>query len=208
MENFINREENQKITIAEVEAILRNEEEYFDKDFKAIDQKGKKGVLKYDKNGKIVKKKFDKRAHSSKIIKRFNEKDMDKPLNRNEEAYLKKYMNYMVKKKTKKIKEEDNIYLNEKEKDDWNKTEILSKNFQGGVDRKDNLSGHLYNEDYSFYYLSINSENTPKSLSLKSFNGNNSRSRSRGKKISVTRKINKKHLKNATQNIRYSLSRL
>ena len=27
MENFINREENQKITIAEVEAILRNEED-------------------------------------------------------------------------------------------------------------------------------------------------------------------------------------
>jgi hypothetical protein len=213
IENFINREENHKITIEEVNSILKNEEDYFDKDFKAMNAnyttKGKKGPLNYDKNGKIIKKKFDtagKRAQSSKLIKRYNQKDMNKPLDRNEEAYLKKYMNFIVKKKTQKFKDEDNFLSTEnkdnkdnnnksksreRERDDWNKTKILSKNFQGGVDRNDNLSGHLYNEDYSFYYLSINSENTPKSLSLKSFSG----SKGKGKKLNANRKLNKKHIK-------------
>jgi hypothetical protein len=210
-ENFINREENKKITLAEVNAILKNEEDYFDKDFKAMNNnpKGKKGALDYDKNGKIIKRKFDtggKRAQSSKNIKRYNEKDLDKPLDRNEEAYLKKYMNFIVKKKTQKFQDDENILSTEnkyninnnnksksksKERDDWNKTKILSKNFHGGVDRKDNLSGHLYNDDYSFYYLSVNSENTPKSLSLKSFSG----SKGKGNKLNVNRKINKNHLK-------------
>ena len=72
LDNFIKREENQKITIAEVDAILRYEENYFDKDLKPIN-KGKKGVFNYDKNGIIVKTKFDKRAKSSKLIKRLSE---------------------------------------------------------------------------------------------------------------------------------------
>jgi len=172
IDEFIYRDENKKITIEEINEILRGEENYFQKDFKNkkknydnSDDKNKNNkYLNYDENGKIIRRKFQRRPKSTKNIRRFAESELDKPLNRHEENYVKKYVNFVMKKK-KDIEIDENEISGQQE--DWNKTKILSQNFNGGVNRKDNLTGHLYNDDFSYYYLSINSENTPKSLSLK-----------------------------------------
>ena len=189
MDDFIFREENEKISLEEINGILRNEEDYFQKDFK--DGKNKKNkFIDIDESGEIQKRKFIKRPKSTKNIKRFAEKELDKPLNKNEEKYLKKYVEYVTKKKKFSNPNEDSA----DDQENWNKTKILSQNARGGVNRNDQLSGHLYNDDYSIYYLSINSENTPKSLSLKSFKTpKNSTSKNKNKKFS--RKSNDKYFR-------------
>ncbi len=201
IDEFIYRDENKKITIEEINEILRGEENYFQKDFKNkkknydnSDDKNKNNkYLNYDENGKIIRRKFQRRPKSTKNIRRFAESELDKPLNRHEENYVKKYVNFVMKKK-KDIEIDENEISGQQE--DWNKTKILSQNFNGGVNRKDNLTGHLYNDDFSYYYLSINSENTPKSLSLKSFITKNSTSKNKKNSNSKChRKINEKHLR-------------
>jgi len=190
LDDFVYRDENKKISIEEINDILRNEEEYFQKDFKAGKNVKKNKFVDVDENGKIKKRKFLKRPKSTKNIKRFAEKELDKPLNKNEEKYVKKYVEYVIKKKKFSNPDEDSA----DEQEDWNKTKILSQNSKGGVNRNDGFSGNFYNDDYSLYYLSINSENTPKSLSLKSFKTpKNSKSKNKNKKFS--RKSNDKYLK-------------
>lgn len=191
IDDFVNRDESKKITVEEINEILRNEEDYFQKDFKATGKNVKKNkFIDVDETGKIQKRKFIQRPKSTKNIRRFAEKELDKPLNRNEEKYVKKYVEYVIKKKKFSNPNEDSA----DEQEDWNKTKILSQNHRGGVNRNDRLSGHLFNDEYSFYYMSINSENTPKSLSLKSFKTpKNSAGKNKNKKFS--RKSNDKHLK-------------
>jgi len=196
IDEFIHRDENKKISLEEINDILRNEEDYFQKDFKTGKSKNKysknleqKSKLEYDENGKIIKKKFQRRPKSTKNIRRFAVNELDKPLSKNEEKYVKKYVNYVMKKN--RFNNEPNED-SENDKEDWNKTKILSQNVRGGINRNDGLTGHLYNDDYSFYYLSINSENTPKSLSLKSFKTPKNSS-SKNKKL--LRKSNEKHLR-------------
>lgn len=217
VENFINREENKKISLEEINELLKNEEDYFQKDFKNpkanknnnLNNKNKN--ISYDENGNIIKRKFLRRP-TSKDIRRFSPREADKPLNRYEENYVKKYVNYVMKKKNNVFNSETKNYKrnrslgDEQDFEEWNKTKVLSVNAKGGVNRNDNLPGHLYNDDYSFYYLSIQSENTPKSLSLKSFK---SRSNSWYKKY--PRKPNEKHLKKdynlfTEQSANYSMS--
>lgn len=207
LDDFIGRDENKKISIEEINEILRNEEDYFKKDFKSGENYNNK-FINIDENGKIQKRKFVKRPKSTKNIRRLAEKELDKPLNRIEEKYVKKYVEYVMKKKNLANPNEDSL----DQEEDWNKTKILSQNARGGINRNDNLSGHLYNDDYSFYYLSINSENTPKSLSLKSFKTpKNSSSKNKNRKFS--RKSNDKHLKkiyqlteDSTVNCNYKMS--
>lgn len=137
--------ESHKITSGEIEAILQHEREYFQNE-KHATSKGKKA-----------------RPKSAQRIKR---QGMDgKPLDKDGQRYVKKYMNYLAK----------NNRSDDEDEEDWNKTKIKSQNVNGVVNRPDNLPGHIDREDYSLYYCSIGSS-TPKSLSVKSFSRSRSKS--------------------------------
>jgi len=100
------------------------------------------------------------------------------PLGKSEKRYLNKYMRYLAKKnkmtESKMFEEENTI--------EWNTTKVRSYNAKGFSDRNDGMPGkldvgHLDGEDYSIYYMSIDSNN---SLSLSQ---SLSRGNSRPKKL-------------------------
>lgn len=148
--NLETNENEQHFDIKEIEEALRKEEQEF---------KNKK--LKKIKSG-VVKS----RARSVNKLRKYNDND-EKPLNKYEAKYIKKFMNYILKKKYLEANDED---FNDKE--DWNKTRVRSVNAKAINTNQEDLpgrmdSGHIDKKDYSLYYLSIDSD-SPRSLSLKS----------------------------------------
>ena len=122
-------------------------------------------------NKSLVKGNYKTRNSRAKSAKFHLHKGDDRPLNNDEQRYLRNYMNYQLKKKymsNTEAKEKDDVF--------WNTTRIKSLNKAGGVNRKDGLPGHLDREDYSLYYLSISSEG-PLSLSFRSASGSKSQSK-------------------------------
>jgi hypothetical protein len=187
-DNFIKQQELQmkhmetrKITPEELENILQHENNLFNESRKS----NKKVNSSPDKSNLTMRM----RAKSAKGIKR-NQGNENKPLDQTEKKYVRKYLNYMMKKKLNTDSNDD--------EEDWNKTRIKSLNINGEVNRKDGLPGHLNNDDYSFYYFSIASD-TPRSLSL------NSKSLSRSRSHSVNRKMtNKNYARNSYKAFNYS----
>ena len=170
--------ESQKITTEELKAILKNENEYSNKN-------------------KKIKKSMKERARSARGIKRFgiHPHNSEDPLNKYEERYVKKFLNYKMKKE-----------LNQENGDSyegWNTTKIKSQNANGVVNRPDGMPGHIDREDYSMYYFSISS-NTPRSLSLKSVV--QSRSKSHGRVRSSPK--NKKKSNNKIYKVGKSIEHL
>jgi hypothetical protein len=143
----------------DLKAIIKHEEEY---------------MKQYKKNFS-----YKTRAKSAKAIKRAGS---TAPIDTRDRRYIKRYVNYLIKKN---VEPE----LNESQFDYWwNTTKIKSQHTEGVVNRPDGLPGHIYQDDKSFYYLSIQSD-TPKSLSVKSY--------SRGSR-SATRRADRR--KSATNN--------
>ena len=140
----LNDDERPKITNEEIDAILKFEN----------DSLNKRSVKKT--------KTFKQRAQSSRGVRRVGHNE--KPLDRDDERHVKKYANYLMKKKVNQSGEDFKEDLN----DEWNTTKIKSQNYRGEVNRPDKLPGHIDREDYSMYYVSISSNHTPKSLSIKS----------------------------------------
>lgn len=127
----------------EVNALINHEEQHFNKSIRSKPQRGRT---------------------ANKLIK-YND-TYDRCLSKGESKYIKKFMNYLLKKKYKEANDQD---FNDKE--DWNTTRVRSLNRKSvnlskdGPGRLD--TGHLDKKDYSLYYLSIESD-SPRSLSLKS----------------------------------------
>jgi hypothetical protein len=101
-------------------------------------------------------------------------KEDDRPLDNDEQRYLRNYMNFQLKKKY--MSSNTNNYTENNKDDLWNTTRIRSLNKKGVVNRKDGMPGHIDREDYSLYYLSISSEG-PLSLSFRSASGSKSLSK-------------------------------
>jgi len=139
---------NEPFDIKEIEEALRKEEQEF---------KNKK--IKKLKNGFMKP-----RARSVQKLRKYNDVE-DKPLNREESKYVKKYMNYLLKKKYKGVNDEEF-----KDQEDWNKTKVRSMNSKVLNRGKNDIPGkmdvgHVDKKDYSMYYMSINSD-SPRSLSI------------------------------------------
>jgi len=122
------------------------------------------------------------------------------PLGKEDKKYLNKYIKYLAKKDkmtaSKQYDEENTI--------DWNTTKIRSYNAHGVTDRTDGLPGrldvgYLDMEDYSLYYMSIDS-NSAMSLSQSLSRGN-----SRPKKY---RKGYKPNNDNEMMNLSYDYARI
>lgn len=129
----------------------------------------------------ILSKQLQKTKHSRAKSAKYKINPADeRPLNNEEQRYLRNYMNYQLKKKYinihKRYLSNTNLVDDEKNVDLWNTTRIRSLNKDGKVRRKDGLPGHLNKEDYSLYYLSISSEG-PLSLSFRSVSGSKSASK-------------------------------
>jgi hypothetical protein len=177
-DNFIKQQELQmkhmesrKITPEELEQILQHENNLYNE--------SRKSTKKLNSSSSNVTMKT--RAKSANGIKRSlgtGNGNENKPLDNNEKKFVRKYLNYMMKKKLKTDLDED--------EGDWNKTRIKSLNVNGEVNRTDGLPGHIDNDDYSFYYFSI-ADDTPRSLSL------NSKSRSKSRSHSVKRQMTSKN---------------
>lgn len=158
--------QSKKITPEEIASILKHEEDYLN-------------------NNKTKRIRMINRAKSARRIKRHGVSEY--PLSKEEERYVKKYMNYVVKKK---VSDWDSTEMNALDEEDWNKTKIKSQNVNGVVNRKDGQPGHIDREDYSFYYMSISS-NTPRSLSIKSAGMSRSKSfKSKRSRVSRSKSVN------------------
>ena len=139
------KNESHQLTSEDLKRIIKHEEDY---------------IMSYKNDNKT----FKMRAQSAKAIKRAGG---DGPISNQEQKYVKKYMNYLVKNT---VEEEP---MSASFEDWWNITKIKSKHVQGKVNRKDGLPGHIDTNDKSGYYLNI-SLDSPKSVNL-------SRSMSRSK---------------------------
>lgn len=162
----LRHQESRKISPEELEEIIKHEEDYFKARGSEIKKRNKKQGIPRAISARGLNKK----------TKNEEEKERE-PLDKNEQKFVRKYVNYMLKKQ--KNSNDKTILQNELE-DDWNKTKIKSYHSKGGVNRNDGLPGHLDQEDYSLYYLSIAS-NTPRSLSIASNSNSKSFSKSRSK---------------------------
>ena len=128
---------NEIIPIEEINQILKVEEENFIKN----------KIEKNDKNfNKEKNKNLIPKPNSSKKIKRFKNSELEKPLNRQEEKYVKDYVSFMVNK---------------------SECEKIKKREYSSYDINKNDNSLNNQENYSSYYISLNT-NSPKSLSLKS----------------------------------------
>jgi hypothetical protein len=134
------KNESKKMTSEELKAIIKHEEEYM--------KRARKDNLSYKK-----------RAKSAKRVKHVG---AETPLDTKDQRYIKKFVNYLIKKNIEPEADESQF------DNWWNTTKIKSKHSEGFVNRPDGLPGHIYQDDKSFYYLSIQSD-SPKSLSVKSF---------------------------------------
>jgi hypothetical protein len=148
------KNESKKMTSDDLTAIIRHEEEYM--------KRARKDNLSYKK-----------RAKSAQRVKHVG---AETPLDTKDQRYIKKYVNYLIKKNIEPETEQEQL------DNWWNTTKIKSQHAEGFVNRPDGLPGHIYQDDKSFYYLSIQSD-SPKSLSVKSF--------SRGSKSATRRAFRK-----------------
>jgi hypothetical protein len=133
------KNESRQLTSDDLKRIIKHEEDYF----------------KYHNNDN---KTFKMRAMSAKAIKRAGG---DGPISPQEQKYVKKYVNYLVKHN---VEEEDDPMSNSFE-NWWNITKIKSQHTQGVVNRKDGLPGYIDTNDKSGYYHNI-SIDSPKSVNL------------------------------------------
>ena len=90
--------ESKKITSEELEAILKHENEYLNRSLanKKVTTQGTLNTVNNTKHKKMMD-----RARSAKMIKRpgLSQDNINAPLDKNEEKFVKKYMNYVLKKK-------------------------------------------------------------------------------------------------------------
>ena len=153
-----------------------------------------KALYTSSKQNFITNKSSNFRSKSENKLKKYNKYNdsEDKPLDKLESKYVKKFMNYLLKKKYKEANEND---FNDKE--DWNVTRVRSLNSKASItsyNNNNNLpgrldSGHLDKKDYSLYYLSMDND-SPRSLSLKSGNSRSySNQKINRKKIKISQKL-------------------
>jgi len=158
--------ESKKITPEEIASILKHEEDYLN------DNKKRRINIR-------------NRARSARVIKRIGVSEY--PMTKEEERYVKKYMNYKLQKQIKDGKDEKGM---NNTAEGWNTTKIKSQNVNGVVNRGDGLPGYIDTDDHSHYYVSIGS-NTPRSLSIKSVAVSRSKSfKSRKSKRTRSKSVN------------------